>query len=121
MQSSSASSSYTTHYQLRLMAVKDLAESTINDNTIAFFSKSWCPYCKAAKALFKEKYPDTQIKIVELDETEGGDDLQSYLADKTGQRSVPNVFINKKHVGGNDKIQALQKQGELIKLINPKA
>ncbi|KAF9258135.1 glutaredoxin [Marasmius fiardii PR-910] len=103
------------------MAAKDLAESTISENTIAFFSKSWCPYCKAAKALFKEKYPDEKIKIVELDEINEGDEIQNYLAQKTNQRSVPNIFINQKHVGGNDKVQALQKEGKLVKLINEKA
>ena len=51
------------------------------------------------------------FKAVELDIEKGGDDMQIYLAKKTGQRTVPNVFINKNHVGGDDKLQAAARSG----------
>lgn len=43
--------------------------------------------------------------------------MQDALENITGQRSVPNIFINKKHIGGNDKIQALNQKGELDPLL----
>jgi glutaredoxin 3 len=49
---------------------------------------------------------------------EDGSAIQDALAEITGQRSVPNVFIKGKHLGGNDKTQAAHKSGELKKLLS---
>lgn len=51
--------------------------------------------------------------VVELNEIPNGSAVQSYLATLTGQRTVPNVFIKGKHVGGNDKIVSLVKAGTI--------
>jgi len=45
--------------------------------------------------------------LVQIDD---GADLQNALEDLTGQRSVPNIFINKKHIGGNSDLQAKKSQ-----------
>ncbi|KIK62294.1 hypothetical protein GYMLUDRAFT_42236 [Collybiopsis luxurians FD-317 M1] len=100
------------------MAVKDLVNNSIDENTVTIFSKSWCPHCKAAKALFEAKYPDVQKKIFELDLMDEGAEIQNYLYEKTGQRTVPNVFVKKEHIGGNDDTQAANKSGKLQTLIN---
>ena len=57
------------------------------------------------------------VGILELDKEAEGSDIQAYLKDKTGQSSVPNVFINGKHIGGNSDLQELNSKGELQKLI----
>lgn len=44
-----------------------------------------------------------------------GDQIQAYLAEKTGQRTVPNIFIEQKHVGGNSDLQRLKNSSELKK------
>ncbi|KAF7303664.1 Glutaredoxin [Mycena indigotica] len=100
------------------MAVKDLVESAIADNKIMIFSKSYCPYCKRSKALFAKEFPNETPVIFELDLREDGDEIQSYLRSKTGQTTVPNVFINTQHVGGNDDTQAAFKTGKLTSLVN---
>ncbi|KAH8094617.1 glutaredoxin [Cristinia sonorae] len=99
------------------MSVKELVENTIAGNSIAIFSKSYCPYCRKAKQLLSSEFPDVQAKVLELDEMEEGADIQNYLLQKTGQRTVPNVFINQQHIGGSDSVAALQKQGKLKSLI----
>ncbi|KAJ3485433.1 hypothetical protein NLI96_g4952 [Meripilus lineatus] len=76
------------------MAAKDLVENAISGNTITVFSKTWCPYCRRAKALLSQQFPDIQTQILELDTLDEGSDIQDYLQQKTGQRSVPNIFIN---------------------------
>ncbi|KAJ3818410.1 thioredoxin-like protein, partial [Lentinula raphanica] len=68
--------------------------SSIDENTITIFSKSWCPYCKASKGLFQREFPDVPTKIFELDQMEEGAEIQAYLAKKTGQRTVPNIFVS---------------------------
>lgn len=57
-------------------------------------------------------------KVIELDTMSNGSDIQSALEAFTGQRTVPNVFIKGKHVGGNDKTQAAHKSGELQRLLS---
>ncbi|OBZ68506.1 Glutaredoxin-1 [Grifola frondosa] len=99
------------------MAVKDLVESTVADNKIAIFSKTYCPYCKRAKALFASEFPNVPTKIYELDEMDEGSDIQDYLAEKTGQRSVPNIFINQKHIGGCDTVVGLHSNGQLAQIV----
>lgn len=77
------------------------------------------PYCKRAKQLI-QSIPDKKSppKIYELDQMgEQGTAIQAYLLQKTGQRTVPNVFIGKKHIGGSDILSELHEQGELAKLV----
>ncbi|KAI9513104.1 thioredoxin-like protein [Russula earlei] len=96
----------------KAMAAKDLVNKTIAENRVVIFSKSHCPYCRRAKDLFATKFPDEQVKVLELDLRDDGPDVQGHLAQLTNQRSVPNIFINQKHIGGNDDLQALhQKDG----------
>jgi len=101
-----------------MSTTKDLVEKTIEENTVAIFSKTYCPYCRKAKNLLTS-YPglDTsEVKIYELDEMEEGPEIQAYLSQKTGQRTVPSIFIKKKHIGGSDDLNRLDKSGELKKL-----
>ncbi|KAF5334169.1 hypothetical protein D9758_014464 [Tetrapyrgos nigripes] len=84
--------------------------TAIDNNTITVFSKSYCPYCKAAKKLLKDSYGDKQTEIIELDEREDGGEIQNYLLEKTRQRTVPNIFVS------NDAVQAAHKSGKLNEL-----
>ncbi|KAI0348167.1 glutaredoxin [Trametopsis cervina] len=99
------------------MAAKDITEAAIADNTITIFSKTWCSYSKRAKALLTSEFPGVKTQILELDERDDGSEIQGYLLEKTGQRSVPNIFINQKHVGGCDSVVALNSQGKLAALV----
>jgi glutaredoxin 3 len=82
-------------------------------SALAVFSKSYCPYCRATKELLSEA--GASPFIIELDQVTDGADIQNALAELSGQRTVPNVFINKKHIGGNSDLQA--KKGELKSLL----
>ena len=98
--------------------VSKIVESLIMDNFVVVFSKSYCPFCVKAKNLLSSL--SIGFKALELDQIDNGDTIQSYLYQKTGQRTVPSVFIGKEHIGGCDDLHALHRQGELIKLINKK-
>ena len=52
-------------------------------------------------------------KIIDIDKRKDGPEIQDFLQSRTGQRTVPNIFIGGEHVGGNDDIQKLNKSGEL--------
>ncbi|KAE9394440.1 glutaredoxin [Gymnopus androsaceus JB14] len=100
----------------------NLVDSAISENTVTVFSKSYCPYCNETKTLFSSKFPDVPVKVFEyvilLDYLDNGSEIQSYLAQKTGQRTVPNVFIKSRHIGGNDNIQAAFRSGKLSSFLD---
>jgi len=89
-------------------AAKQRAETIINDNGVAVFSKSYCPYCKASKALLDQM--GAKYYAIELDLESDGSDIQNALAEISSQRTVPNIFINKVHIGGNSDLQAKKKE-----------
>jgi len=97
------------------MSVKETVENAIQNNKIVIFSKSWCPHCESAKRLLGSI--KNEIYISELDKIEEGASIQQYLFEKTGQRSVPNIFINQKHIGGNDDVQKLNGERRLVDLV----
>ncbi|CAH6718644.1 glutaredoxin-2 [[Candida] jaroonii] len=89
-------------------------KSLISSNKIFIASKSYCPYCSATKRTFSSAVKDSKnVTIYELDEIEGGSEIQQALLEITGQSTVPNVFINGEHIGGNDAVQRLASTGEL--------
>lgn len=59
----------------------------------------------------------TQFNSFELNESEDGDAIQSYLAEKTGQKTVPMIFIGQHFVGGSDDLGRLAASNELKKML----
>ncbi|CAA7059025.1 unnamed protein product [Microthlaspi erraticum] len=93
----------------------DFVKKTIASHKIVIFSKSYCPYCKRAKSVFREL--DQVPYVVELDEREDGYSIQSAVGEIVGRRTVPQVFINGKHIGGSDDTVDAHESGELAKLL----
>lgn len=91
-----------------MSAAKTKAQGIIDENPVAVFSKSCCPYCKAAKSLLSEL--GAKYYAIELDQVDDGSDIQAALEDMTSQRTVPNIFIGKQHIGGNSDLQFRKKQ-----------
>jgi len=76
-------------------------EQYITSNSIMIFSKSYCPFCNKVKQMFGDK--GLSFKSIELDEMgQQGVNIQAALLQKTGQKTVPSVFFNSKHIGGCD-------------------
>ncbi|OWM65436.1 glutaredoxin-like [Punica granatum] len=94
-----------------LSKAKEIASST----PVVVFSKTHCGYCKTVKQLFKQL--GASYKVVELDRQSDGSDIQSALAEWTGQRTVPNVFIGGKHIGGCDTVTEMHQAGKLLPLL----
>jgi glutaredoxin 3 len=79
---------------------------------ITVYSTGWCPYCERARALLERKgLPFREIKVDE-DPVE----RQAMLARSGGRRTVPQIFIGERHVGGFDELYALEKAGKLDEL-----
>lgn len=96
--------------------LRQLIQKENDNHQVVVWSKSYCPYCRATKKVFAGE-PDIDIVVHEMDELDHGDLLQQELQAMTGQRTVPNVFVNGKHVGGNSDIQELARSGGLRKML----
>lgn len=95
--------------------LKSRIQELIDSNQVLVFSKSFCPFCVKVKDLFKEL--NVKSHVVELDLIDEGSDYQELLLEMTGQKTVPNVFINKTHIGGCDNTMKAHKDGVLQQLL----
>ncbi|XP_061831530.2 glutaredoxin 2 isoform X2 [Nerophis lumbriciformis] len=96
-------------------ACEQYVNEVVSQNCVVIFSKTTCPYCKMAKNVFNEI--GATYKVVELDEHNEGRRLQEALAQMTGARTVPRVFINGSCIGGGSDTEQLHQQGKLVPLI----
>ena len=84
---------------------------------VTIYTKAWCPYCMAAKELLETK--GVGFKEIEI----GRDpELRDEMMTKArGRSTVPQIFIGERHVGGCDDLYALDKRGELDRLLTQAA
>ncbi|KAF8251829.1 glutaredoxin [Wilcoxina mikolae CBS 423.85] len=94
-------------------AAKQKVQAIIDENPVAVFSKSYCPYCRASKQTLTEL--GAKFYVLELDQVSDGAEIQEALQEISGQRTVPNIFISKEHIGGNSDLQS--KKGQLPGLL----
>lgn len=79
---------------------------------ITLYVTGWCPYCQRAKALLTGK----QLTFTEID-VEDDVKFREDMVARSGRRTVPQIFIGDRHVGGCDDLFALESRGELDRLI----
>jgi glutaredoxin 3 len=80
---------------------------------ITMYSTAVCPYCVAAEKLLRSKGVAEIDKIrVDLDPEQ-----RAVMMEKTGRRTVPQIYINETHVGGFDDLSALEHAGKLDPLL----
>lgn len=84
--------------------------------TVRLYTKRNCPFCVRAKALLDRK----GVTYQEID-AEGKDELRVWLAEATGQRTVPQIFVGERSLGGFTDIDALDKQGKLDPILRGEA
>ncbi len=79
---------------------------------VKIYTKTTCPYCVQVKNFFQSK----GVKFEEID-LQGKPEELSALKERTGLRTVPQVFINGTLIGGCDDTLALDQKGELDALL----
>ncbi|KAK6644320.1 hypothetical protein RUM43_000587 [Polyplax serrata] len=90
-------------------------QQLIRDNLVTIFSKTTCPFCTRVKLLFKSL--NISPLVYELDTEPDGQEIQNYLFELTKQRTVPNVFVQGKHVGGCDDTMKAYGNGTLNSML----
>merc|ERR1719427_541525 len=99
-------------------SVGSIIEDSITNNNVIIFSKTTCPICRQIKLLFDSL--GIEYSALELDLLENGQEIQDGLQEKTGQRTVPNIFINGEHIGGADDTKKLHAEEQLMAKVNAK-
>ncbi len=77
---------------------------------VVVYTTSYCPYCMRAKLLLRGR----GIAFDEIDVT-GDDERRAWLTRETGRRTVPQIFIDGRPIGGSDDLAALDRSGELAR------
>ncbi len=78
------------------------------------YTTATCPYCVRAKQLLTQRGVDT-IEEIRVD---ADPKARQQMMDITGRRTVPQIFIGGRHVGGCDDLMALDAEGGLAPLLN---
>jgi len=79
---------------------------------VIIYRTTYCPYCDMAERLFKQLDVDVEKIDVTHDQ-----EKRMWLVKETGQRTVPQIFIDGKSIGGFSDANALHQKGELKKLL----
>ena len=84
----------------------------MSEPKVKIYESNFCPYCVAAKQLFTQKGVDFETVDVS-----GDHEARRWLVSVTGQRTVPQIFIGEKSIGGYTEARALERSGELDQLL----
>ena len=79
---------------------------------ITLYMTSWCPYCARARQLLDSKKAAYTAIDIESDPAK-----RAEMMERSGRRSVPQIFIGDRHVGGCDDLHALDAAGGLDPLL----
>jgi len=80
---------------------------------VEIYTKAFCPYCSRAMRLLASK----GVEPEEYDITMGGPQRSEMIQRANGRTTVPQVFIDGRHIGGSDDLAALDRQGKLDPLL----
>jgi glutaredoxin 3 len=80
---------------------------------VVMYSTAVCPYCIMAERLLKAK----GVEVIEKVRVDLEPDLRAEMMQKTGRRTVPQIYIGDTHVGGFDDLSALDRTGKLDPLL----
>jgi glutaredoxin 3 len=83
------------------------------DERVLVYSQPFCGYCSAAKRLLTAK----GVAFAEVDVMSEAGRRDEMVERSGGRRTVPQIFIDGRHIGGYDDLSALDKDGELDRLL----
>ena len=79
---------------------------------VVLYGTAFCPYCLAARMLLKKKGVDFEDISVS-----GDDGLRNKMEQLSGGRTVPQIFIDDKPIGGFDDMNKLDREGQLDEML----
>ncbi len=82
-------------------------------NKVVMYATGYCPYCSRAEMLLRQRGVE-QIEKIMIDQDPGQRDI---MMERTGRRTVPQIYIGDTHVGGCDDLYALDRADKLVSLL----
>jgi len=79
---------------------------------VEIYTSPWCGYCARAKGLLEKK----GVAYQEMDVT-ADDARRAEMRERSKRTTVPQIFINGRHIGGSDELAALEQSGKLDALL----
>jgi glutaredoxin 3 len=79
---------------------------------IEMYATSWCPYCERAQQLLRRKGAAFEEISIETHP-----ERRAEMIERSGRRTVPQIFIDGRHIGGCDDLYALEQAGGLDPLL----
>lgn len=80
---------------------------------VKMYATDWCPYCQRAEALLLSK----GVAHIDKIDIERDPERKNEMIAKTGRKTVPQIFIGDRHIGGCDDLHALDRAGGLDPLL----
>ena len=80
---------------------------------VEIYTGPLCAYCDRAKALLNKK----RVSFKEINLASDPNKMDEMIKKTNGMRTVPQIFVDEQHIGGNDKLQALENEGKLNSLL----
>ena len=84
----------------------------MGSGAVLMYTTSWCPYCEQARELLRSK----GVAFAELD-VDAEPQRRAEMIERSGQYTVPQIFIGSQHIGGAEDLQALESNGGLGALL----
>jgi glutaredoxin 3 len=82
---------------------------------VEIYTQPWCPFCARAMSLLNGK----GVAFREIDAPHGTAERQESIHRSGGKTTVPQIFIDGRHIGGCDELVALDRAGKLDPLLHP--
>jgi len=79
---------------------------------VRMYTTAVCPFCQMAERLLQAKGAEIEKIRIDLDPAE-----RTAMMEKTGRRTVPQIYVGETHVGGYDDLAALDRAGKLDPLL----
>jgi len=80
---------------------------------VEIYTGPLCVFCDRAKALLNKK----RVSFKEINLASDPNKMNEMIKKTNGMRTVPQIFVDGQHIGGNDKLQALENEGKLNSLL----
>lgn len=80
--------------------------------TVTLYGTGWCPFCVRARQLLARK----QARVDDIDVDRDPEWRREMMA-RSGRRTVPQIWIGERHIGGCDELFALERAGELDRML----
>ncbi|XP_007531483.1 glutaredoxin-1 [Erinaceus europaeus] len=94
---------------------QEFVNSRIQPGKVVVFIKPTCPYCKRAQELLSQlPFKQGYLEFVDITAICATEDIQNYLQQLTGARTVPRVFLGKECIGGCSDLVSMHQSGELL-------